>query len=73
MLRLEFFDWGGRRLCFLSTFRHTPRQAVAVNGRDGCVVLLEYAEKERLEVVGSVKAKGILLLQRVDQVGWSRG
>jgi len=57
--RLEGWDGGGRRLCFLSASRRTPRQVVADRGRDGWVLLLKKSVKDTLEVVGRANGKGM--------------
>ena len=68
MLRLDALDEGGRRLCFFSTLRSTPRWVEAAKGNEGWVVLLAKDEKGRGEVVGNVNAKGMFSHAR-----WAQG
>lgn len=42
--RLEGWDEGGRRLCFLRTSRTTPRWVLAVRGREGCESQVKFEE-----------------------------
>lgn len=55
-------DWaeGGRRLCFFRASRTTPRYVLAERGSDGWESHLTDAEKEKDEVVGRTKGKGMV-------------
>jgi hypothetical protein len=56
------WEAGGRRLCFLSVSRTTPRWVLAWRGSEGCESQVKLDEKEKDDVVGSTKGYGMVKL-----------
>lgn len=64
VVTFEICDDDGSLLCFLSASLTTPRYVLALRGSDGCELEVMLDEKEKEEVVGRTKGKGILKLAR---------
>ena len=56
----------GRRLCFFKASLTTPRYVLALRGREGWESQVRLEEKEKADVVGNTKGKGIFSDQTLE-------